>query len=336
MKKSEKELKKYEMKIYNTANNVEEKLRPKFKALAYISDQLADVSKRHDDEMLLLQNECDVKDKPLYELRKLIIQGLDFDASTLNPDDFDHRLEQIKDEDYEKIKIEESKNVQNLDGQKGIPDFWLIAMKNNRILSKDINKDDQKLLKHLVDIEYQKVDGSSDFLLKFYFTPNDYIHNTVITKTYHMDDSDTCRKVDCTQVRWRDKMNLLENEPAKKNKGKKKKKAVEKVDSFFEFFTSKEGIVGDPNEEDLNEEDEERLDIIEDDYMFAQEFRDELIPLGLEYYLNIVEEDFEGEGEDIEDNNEAGGEKVTDGKAHKSADKNADIADDQSDNSKDD
>ena len=129
MKKSEKELKKYEMKISATVNGIDESVRNRFKALSCISDQLADISKKHDEEMLTLQYESDQKDRPLYELRKLIIQGGEFDTNDLNPDDFDTRLEEIKDEGYNKIKIEESKNVSNLESQRGIPDFWLVAIK---------------------------------------------------------------------------------------------------------------------------------------------------------------------------------------------------------------
>lgn len=320
MKKADKDLKKYELKIANTVSEMDEGVKDRFKALAHISNQLADISKQYDEEIKQIEYEAEQADKPLYQIRSLILQGKDFDDNEITTEMYDKRDAEIKDEDYEKIKIKEFKNIKHLENQPGIPAFWLHAMKNNKMLQVQIEKRDEKLLSHLIDIEYINVENSDDFILKFHFTPNDFIENTVITKRYIMEDSDRVKKIDCTKVRWRDGKNLLEKDKPKKNKGKKKnnKKAEDSdvVETFFHFFTAKEPTVANPDEEDLEEEDEMRLEKLEEDLDIAADIRDELVPLALEYYLNIVEEDHieEAEGEDDEEENQPDGEQIQDGK----------------------
>ena len=334
MKKTDLDLKKYEYRISATVNEIDESVRNRFKALAYISDKLAELSKQYEEDARLIEYNADQTDKPLYKIRSLIIEGKEFESPDITTDEFDKRYEEIKDETYESIKIKESKHVESLADQKGIPGFWLNAMKNNRILGVQIEKKDEKLLKHLIDIEHIAIENSNDFMLKFYFTPNDYIQNTVITKRYIMYSSNAndegrknIKKIECTPLKWRNGMNLLEKPKQEKGKGKKKNKKNKKEEmeeeeaSFFKFFTAKEQIKGDPEKDDLDEEDETKLDMLEEDYDNAMEFIDELIPLALEYYLNIIEvdvieeDDGEGEGEgdlgveidgDVEDSNKDG------------------------------
>lgn len=313
MKKTDLDLKKYEYRISATVNEIDESVRDRFKALAYISDKLAELSKQYEEEARQIEYMADQVDKPLFKIRSIIIEGKQFDSNDITTSEFDKRYEEIKDETYESIKIKEFKPVENLADQKGIPGFWLTAMKNNRILGVQIEKKDEKLLKHLIDIEHIAIENSNDFMLKFYFTPNDYIQNTVITKRYIMHSSNAndegrknIKKIECTPIKWRNGMNLLEPPKQEKGKGKKKKSKKEiaqEEETFFKFFTAKEAIKGDPDKDDLDEEDENKLDLLEEDFDNAMEFIDELVPLALEYYLNIIEEDIieeddgEGEGE---------------------------------------
>lgn len=70
--------------------------------------------------------------------------------------------------------------------------------------------------------------------------------------------------------------------------------------SFLQFFTPKLGPKD--GEEEMTIEEEDMLDSIEEDYMLAVEIVDEIIPLALEYYLNIVEQQIdEQEYEDLDE-----------------------------------
>lgn len=196
-------------------------------------------------------------------------------------------------------------------------------MKNSSIIGNLILKKDVNLIKELIEIEYIPQEGKPDFILKFHFKANDYMTNTVLTKRYIMEDKDKVKQIDSTKIKWREGMNIMDNKFKTGKKGKKKSKYEEdEEESFFKFFDSKEAIVGNPDEDDLNDEDEMRLDRLEEDFDVAIEIKTELLPNALEYYLNIVEE------EPIE---EAEGEE---GEPEDKADENADNA--ESDNSVDD
>lgn len=332
MKKSDKDLKNYELKICNTVAGIDENVRNRFKALAHISDKLADLSKLYEEECKKIEFEAEQIDKPLHVLRARVIQGEAIDGADHMVAEFDKRLEEIMDEDFHKIKIKEHKNVENLADKKGIPGFWLNAMKNNSMIGPMIEKKDEKLLMDLIDIESIPQKDSNDFILKFHFNTNDYMQNTVITKRYIMEDEDKVKQVDCTKVKWRPNMNLLEKQkPKKKNKkGKKKAKEEEEPDeSFFIFFTQKDPCKGNPDEDDLDTDDEIKLDALEEDFDIGVEIKSDLIPNALEYYLDINEEDHieEAEGEDDEEDAKPDGE-VVDGKDNQD--------DDGSNNSQDD
>ncbi|XP_068498579.1 nucleosome assembly protein 1;4-like [Phaseolus vulgaris] len=74
--------------------------------------------------------------------------------------------------------------------EKGIPNFWLTAMKTNDTLAELITEADEGPLEYLRDIKWCRVEASKSFKLKFFFHPNPYFRNTVLAKTYHMIDED--------------------------------------------------------------------------------------------------------------------------------------------------
>jgi nucleosome assembly protein 1-like 1 len=327
MKPTDLDLKKYELKICNTVAGIDENVRGRFKALAHISDKLADLSKLYEEECKKIEFEAEQVDKPLFVLRSRIVLGEPIDGGEHMVSEFDKRLEEIMDEGFHKIKIKEHKSVENLLEKPGIPGFWLNAMKNNPLISPMIEKKDEKLLMELVDIENIPQKDSHDFILKFHFNTNDYIQNTVITKRYIMEDEEKVKQINCTTVKWRPDMNLLEKQkPKKKNKKGKKKAKQEQEDepaeSFFIFFTQKEPTSGNADEDDLDTDDEIKLDALEEDHDIGVELKSELIPNALEYYLNINEEEMieEAEGEDDEEAQLDG--EVVDGKKDKDDDSN--------------
>ncbi|XP_057758338.1 nucleosome assembly protein 1;3-like [Arachis stenosperma] len=76
------------------------------------------------------------------------------------------------------------------DEEKGVPAFWLNAMKNNEVLAEEISEHDEGALKFLKDIKWSRIDNPKGFKLEFYFNTNPYFTNTILTKTYHMIDED--------------------------------------------------------------------------------------------------------------------------------------------------
>ncbi|KAK9195366.1 hypothetical protein WN943_003487 [Citrus x changshan-huyou] len=72
--------------------------------------------------------------------------------------------------------------------EKGVPDFWFIAMKSHHGLRQNIAKHDQGALKYLTDIKWSRINDSEGFKLEFTFGPNPYFKNSVLEKTYRMID----------------------------------------------------------------------------------------------------------------------------------------------------
>jgi nucleosome assembly protein 1-like 1 len=70
----------------------------------------------------------------------------------------------------------------------GIPDFWLLALKNHEMIEEQITERDEPALKHLIDVTSSPLEGEQKgFTLDFHFEqPNPFFSNAVITKTYNM------------------------------------------------------------------------------------------------------------------------------------------------------
>ncbi|KAF7136130.1 hypothetical protein RHSIM_Rhsim08G0234700 [Rhododendron simsii] len=75
-------------------------------------------------------------------------------------------------------------------GEKGVPSFWVTAMKTNEVLAEEISERDEEALKYLKDIKWFRIDDPKGFKLEFFFDPNPFFKNSVLTKTYHMIDDD--------------------------------------------------------------------------------------------------------------------------------------------------
>ncbi|CAI2377320.1 unnamed protein product [Moneuplotes crassus] len=286
MNKSQKELKCYEMKTSNTVTGIDETVRDRFKALANISNILAEISSQYEAEAKRIEFQAEQANKPLYSLRSMIVQGKDVDGTEHMIQEFDLRYEEAKNSNFEDIKVKEFNKVDEIRGQKGIPSFWLNVMKHSTMASSLILRNDENLLKDLYDIEYIPQQESGDFVLKFHFNPNSYMSNTVLTKRYIMEDDSKIKQIDSTKICWKDGMDLTE----KPKPSDTSEYDYDETESFFKFFKSKEPCELNEDEGDLNSDDEAKLNTLEEDYDIAVEIKSELIPNALEYYFNIIDE----------------------------------------------
>ncbi|XP_074265457.1 nucleosome assembly protein 1;1-like [Silene latifolia] len=76
---------------------------------------------------------------------------------------------------------------------KGVPNFWLTALKANEVVATLIHKQDEDVLQYLDDISWRKIRSSKDdpnccIELKFCFGANPCFRNSVLTKSYFIDD----------------------------------------------------------------------------------------------------------------------------------------------------
>ena len=129
------------------------------------------------EEVLQLEKKYFAKFTPLYQKRAKIVNGV------LEPTDAEVEAGKTKDKDDDKVE-EEEKSTPTPDADvKGIPEFWLTAMKNQMSLAELITDRDEEALRTLTDIRMEYLDRPG-FKLIFEFAPNDLFTNKTISKTY--------------------------------------------------------------------------------------------------------------------------------------------------------
>ena len=129
------------------------------------------------EEVLQLEKRFFAKFTPLYEKRSKIVNG---EAEPTEEEVEAGEADEDEDED-EAAKPAETSDASGAD-MKGIPEFWLSAMKNSS-LAETITDRDEEALKFLTDIRMEYLDRPG-FRLIFEFAENEYFTNKVMTKTY--------------------------------------------------------------------------------------------------------------------------------------------------------
>ncbi|KDO48190.1 hypothetical protein CISIN_1g017359mg [Citrus sinensis] len=192
--------------------------------------------------------------------------------------------------------------------EKGVPDFWLTAMKNNDVLSEEITERDEGALKFLKDIKWFRIDDPKGFKLEFYFDPNPYFKNSVLTKTYHMIDEDEpiLEKAIGTEIEWYPgkclTQKLLKKKPKKGSKNAKPITKTEECESFFNFFNPPQVPEDD---EDIDEDTAEELqNQMEQDYDIGSTIRDKIIPHAVSWFTGEAIQEEEIELDDDEDDDD--------------------------------
>ncbi|KAF8388802.1 hypothetical protein HHK36_025482 [Tetracentron sinense] len=236
-------------------SDVLEKLSPKVRkrveVLREIQSQHDELEAKFFEERAALEAKYQKLYKPLYTKRYEIVNG--------------------------KIEVEGVTNEAAMDQEedkateeKGVPDFWLTAMKTNELLAEEISERDEGALKYLKDIKWSRIESPKGFRLEFFFGPNPYFKNSVLTKTYHMidDDEPILEKAIGTEIEWLPgkslTQKLLKKKPRKGSKNAKPITKTENCESFFNFFSPPQVPEDD---DDIDEETAEQLqNQMEQDY----------------------------------------------------------------------
>lgn len=163
---------------------------------------LQDEQKRLDDELDKEVEELEKKYEPLrqtlYQRREELING------KAEPEE--KELNDLKSyEDLPEDKVSSGFYLIDPKNTKEIPMFWLRAMKNNIIIRQHIGKSDEHILKSLIDIKGEKMEGKN-YKLTFIFSENEHFHNKELTKTMIIDkdDDQKCLKSIGIKIDWKD------------------------------------------------------------------------------------------------------------------------------------
>ncbi|XP_021754543.1 nucleosome assembly protein 1;4-like isoform X2 [Chenopodium quinoa] len=266
-------------------------VRKRVEALREIQGQHDELESKFFEERAALEAKYQKLYEPLYTKRYDIVNGVVEVEGVTN----EAMTEQAEEEAPE---------------DKGVPNFWLTAMKTNDVLAEEITERDEGALKYLKDIKWVRIDDPKGFKLEFFFDTNPYFKNTVLTKTYHMIDEDEpiLEKAIGTEIEWHQgkclTQKILKKKPKKGSKSAKPITKTESCESFFNFFNPPQV----PDDDDDLDDDaaEELQNMMEQDYEIGSTIRDKIIPHAVSWFTGEAVQgdefdDIDDEGDDDDD-----------------------------------
>jgi nucleosome assembly protein 1-like 1 len=280
-----------------TLEKLPKAVQTRVKALKKLNTSYSELRKQFDKELHELEQKYEALYNPLFVKRSDIVQGNYEPSADDLPDD------------------EKSSHALPDSDPKGIPEFWLQAMKNQETLALLITPDDEKVLGYMKDLKCNNKD--QEFELQFHFNDNPFFTDSVLTKTYKFseeaegleDDEELCTGIEGCDIHWKPGKNLTVK--VEKKKQKKKGKPVRTVtqevsnESFFNFF--KAPAVPNPADMDMDDEDEEDFDMhqeaqaeFEMDLDIASLIKERLIPHALGFFTGELTSHHDSHGHDFD------------------------------------
>merc|ERR1711910_174946 len=296
-------------------------VKRRLKALKKIQLESTKIEAKFYEEVHKLECKYHEMYKPLYDQRAKITKG-DYEP---NEDECEWPSEDEDDEelagdmkDKAKLEDEKAKKEKEEKEMKGVPEFWLTIFKNVDMLQEMVQEADEPLLHKLTDITVTFSEQPMGFTLHFYFTPNDYFSNLILTKEYEMkcepseDDPfsfegpEIFKCKGCT-INWKEPGKNLTVKTVKKKQKHKSKGNVRTItkqvknDSFFDFFDPPP-ISDDPD----TDVDPETQDLLTADFEIGHYIRDRIIPRAVLFFTGeaLEEDEFDEEEEEEEDGEE--------------------------------
>merc|ERR1712158_294948 len=165
-------------------------VRRRIKSLKKLQLETTKIEAKFYEEVHQLECKYHEHYTPLYEKRAQISKGT-YEPTEVECDwPSEDEDEELADEIKDKVKLDgEKKDEEKKDDEpppKGIPEFWLTIFKNVDMLQEMVQEADEPLLHKLTDITVTFSEQPMGFTLHFYFAPNDYFSNSVLTKEYEM------------------------------------------------------------------------------------------------------------------------------------------------------
>jgi len=299
-------------------------VKRRLKALKKIQLESTKIEAKFYEEVHKLECKYHELYQPLYQKRSTITKGEyePNDDECQWPSDDEEGEEDLAKDMKDKAKIEDEKTKNDTEegkDVKGVPDFWLTIFKNVDMLQEMVQEEDEPVLSKLTDITVTFSETPMGFTLHFYFAPNDYFTNSVLTKEYEMkcepseDDpfgfeGPEIFKCKGSKINWKEPGKDLTVKTVKKKQKHKSKGNVRtitkqvKSDSFFNFFDPPP--ISDNPDEDI---DPETQDLLTADFEIGHYIRDRIIPRAVLYFTGEAleeeeeEEDFDEEGEEGEE-----------------------------------
>jgi nucleosome assembly protein 1-like 1 len=213
--------------IGRSSGYIESLPAPVKKRLTGLKGLQAEYSKlelKFQEEILELEKKYLEKYRPLYNRRAEIVNGL----TEPNEEELaaGHTIEQESAEQPMTDAPKEEEDVATASAApKGVPEFWLTAMKNMVALADLITSKDEEVLRHLTDIRLSYLDVPG-FRIEFEFTQNEFFTDKILTKSYFYQQQagyggdfiyDHAEGMD---IKWNDNKDLTQKVETKRQRNK--------------------------------------------------------------------------------------------------------------------
>jgi len=298
-----------------------------------LSDKRSKLNDEFNDACKKLEAKILEKKKPFLHQRKQIIAGEEtvfgdliskFDTSHAALGQKVAAIVKPAAEKEEKEEEKEPTDVSYLKGKAGIPDFWVRAIKANRLIFDQVRERDEPIIENLTHVETETQENEKTknmvLTLRMSFKPNnDFFSNEALSVSLEYESEEQVKAIRGTNIEWLEGKDPTKKKIKKKQKHKKtgETRTVVKTvdaDSFFNIFKDRavpvEGACDSEEENDIRDKMDETQQTVED-------FHDLLVPDALEYYLGLNDDfdimglDGEGaeSGDDDDDDDDEDGDK---------------------------
>lgn len=154
-------------------------VRRRIAGLKSVQKEHSKLEAQFQEEVLELEKKFHSKYSPLYQKRAEIVSG---QIEPTEQEVQDGVQEEDEEEGRPAITVDR-KDDEDDTPLKGIPEFWLTAMKNQPTLADMITDEDETALRALADIRMEYLEKPG-FKLVFQFAENEYFTNPIISKSY--------------------------------------------------------------------------------------------------------------------------------------------------------
>lgn len=307
-------------------------VRRRVKALKNLQVEHLRAEVEFNERLHSLEMEFAPKYEAVYLKRQNILHGLHepTDQECDFPSDKEDEDEDADVEEQLSKELAEKAAVDNSESPKGVPKFWLHAMKHADILVDMIMPHDEPLLELLTDVRAKSCNPDHPhpsypekkefgFVLEFEFADNEHFSNKVLTKLYTLNmgldpedplSYEAAEIVACEgcKIEWMPGKNVTVEVIKKKQRSKGKghvrfvTKTV-KTDSFFNFFDPPVVKEGAEDEEDVTAE------LLSADFEIGHFIKERLIPRAVLYFCGeMIDNDDTDEYDEMEDDEEGTGD----------------------------
>lgn len=246
--------KEIEQKMIKTILGMPKEVQDRFKVLHMLSDKRSKLNDEFNEACKKLEQQILEKKRPFLEQRQKIIAGEQTEFGDLVPrfDEAHKELEKkvaaiVKPaEDPEEADEEKTPtDVTYLKGKQGIPDFWVRAMKANRLIWDQVKEKDEEIMEHLLHVETNSQDNAAKntvVSLKMVFAEdNDFFKPATLEVALEYESEDQIKEIKGTKIEWLEGKDPTKKKIKKKQKHKKtgETRTVVKTvdaDSFFNVF----------------------------------------------------------------------------------------------------